>query len=897
MALIHWWPLNGDTKDYGANPKHGSLIDAASVTTTDGKIGKCLTGMTGSQTTAGVTVPNCNLLDEISTEYSASVWFKPKGTHVHYEGAFISSGDWNNKRWTFGISQDNTKIQPLTNGSNSSFIALGKTLTTGQWYHAVTVYKGDKAYLYLDGVLINSVTATAPYQSSATNLTIGRETYANGYFSFNGDINDVRIYDHALSMREIEELYNGCILHYNFEDPYIASATNLLTSVASGGRTTLSNGVITATGENLDTYFYLKLAKTQMVAGETYTLSCDADLPYGTRWRFGLGHQSSSQPNFTIYNGHNRYTFVADSTCAAQSSITMDDILETTLSPRALFTGEATKMYNFQLTKTNYEVPYLGGFDITNSKHNIPDSSGYRNTSTHTNLELSEETTKGILTANFKGSAYTTRASLPSTVQTIAMWVKVDTYPSANQVVFADYGSKLAFGFYNTSYAIITCGSSVRYVSNVKSLWKTGKWNYVVVTKDNSGVFHCYINGTECSYTSSNSWTHNGGYFTVGCRYNSGYTTYFTGKIADIKAYVNPLSLTQVKTEYNSQLRLLNNHSVSAMQVKEITNNMAAKMNEAIFKKSLNTNGVSGYTQGHCKVTLTDDGFRIYRTPNLTQANDGKVMYGGMKLQFLNLGHTRTVSYTNSSTGAAATYSCSDFFQKGHRYRISFHVKGHTHNAPSMGFTNNMGWGGGGLSPSPSNIISTEIGSNFGLDSSGNVVGAEKECFYEFTINDDVYKPCTSAYSSFTLGTMYPSYRDFQLQFEYGTTGANGTDIYITNIVCEDITSGDTYKVDPDSSAAIMNADTFYQKDYKTTPIRFGDSGNIIGTNFVESGTILGVTNIQEKLNSRETSMESLNLNKTETKILNGTIANNTTSTDLVTAAQIKTYIDSILNN
>ena len=183
--------------------------------------------MSGSQTTAGVSVSNCNLLDEISNEYSAAMWIKVHGTHVHYEGAFISSGDWNNKRWTFGINQANNRIQPLTNASNQNYISLGKTLTNDQWYHVVTVYKDGKASLYLDGVLINTITATAPYQSSATNLTIGRETYASGYFSFNGDICDVRIYDHALSIKEVKELSKALMIHYTFNDAYAEPVNNI----------------------------------------------------------------------------------------------------------------------------------------------------------------------------------------------------------------------------------------------------------------------------------------------------------------------------------------------------------------------------------------------------------------------------------------------------------------------------------------------------------------------------------------------------------------------------------------------------------------------------------------------------------------------------------------------
>jgi hypothetical protein len=37
-------------------------------------------------------------------------------------------------------------------------------------------------------------------------------------------------------------------------------------------------------------------------------------------------------------------------------------------------------------------------------------------------------------------------------------------------------------------------------------------------------------------------------------------------------------------------------------------------------------NGLTRYTQAHCQVTLTDDGYRIYRTPNLVHSTAGSVM-------------------------------------------------------------------------------------------------------------------------------------------------------------------------------------------------------------------------------------------------------------------------------
>ena len=71
MSLIHWWPLNGDPRDY-AGGKNGGIVGDATFNSS-GKIGKCLSAGNGTQITAGIRVNNCNLLDEISTEYSAAV--------------------------------------------------------------------------------------------------------------------------------------------------------------------------------------------------------------------------------------------------------------------------------------------------------------------------------------------------------------------------------------------------------------------------------------------------------------------------------------------------------------------------------------------------------------------------------------------------------------------------------------------------------------------------------------------------------------------------------------------------------------------------------------------------------------------------------------------------------
>ena len=186
--------------------------------------------------------------------------------------------------------------------------------------------------------------------------------------------------------------------------------------------------------------------------------------------------------------------------------------------------------------------------------------------------------------------------------------------------------------------------------------------------------------------------------------------------------------------------------------------NLIDPINTALQQKKFQ-DGLTSYTQSNCQVTLTNQGYRIYRPPNKNPTDDGHTMWGGLKLQ-VNTCH---------------------LLEKNHTYIILFKVNGKTSNAiASYGFSNQMGWSGGGLIPNPTNIKSESIPANF---------QGEKECFYKFTVSDDVYKTCTQSYSGFTQGQTYLSYRDFAFGFGYTNTGALGTDLYITNFRMYDITN------------------------------------------------------------------------------------------------------------
>jgi len=96
----------------------------------------------------------------------------------------------------------------LTNSTGADMIRYGATaLQANTWYHVAGVYDaaGGTMTVYLNGQVdagAQAGTVTSTQQDSPENVLIGRR--ANGGYLFNGRVDDVRIYDRALSATEIQ---------------------------------------------------------------------------------------------------------------------------------------------------------------------------------------------------------------------------------------------------------------------------------------------------------------------------------------------------------------------------------------------------------------------------------------------------------------------------------------------------------------------------------------------------------------------------------------------------------------------------------------------------------------------------------------------------------------------
>ena len=240
--------------------------------------------------------------------------------------------------------------------------------------------------------------------------------------------------------------------------------------------------------------------------------------------------------------------------------------------------------------------------------------------------------------------------------------------------------------------------------------------------------------------------------------------------------------------------------------------NMLWNENDGIATKTWK-GGLSKYVQSNCSCTLTDRGYRIYRTPNVNPTDNGNTMWGGF-----------VIRNTDNQFNVNSTYNNRYGFIKGHTYVIAFDIEGISSNAaPDIYWTNGVGWGGGGLNCNPSNVELCVTEADF---------NGKKTCFYKWTLSDDIVKTCTSAYWNYVKGTQYLSYAGFKFGWQYTDTGSMGTDVYITNLRMYDITNILNWKdLIHINKNGIIDCENISEVNDLT---KFNMTGEITSPNFIE---------------------------------------------------------------
>jgi PKD repeat protein len=201
-GLVSWWRAEDNAHDsVGGN--HGTPMNGATYAT--GKDGQAFSfdGVDDY-----VLVPNSPSLNIGAGDFSLTLWANyaavRSGPYGSLANVFIGQdeGSGGNHKWVF-YSADGGLYFHINNSGNTFLGPFAFTPQTGQWYH-LTVTRSAALYsFYVNGTLAGTMTNSTSIPDVNAPLTIGQ---AEGIGYFNGLIDEVKIYNRALSASEVKNL-------------------------------------------------------------------------------------------------------------------------------------------------------------------------------------------------------------------------------------------------------------------------------------------------------------------------------------------------------------------------------------------------------------------------------------------------------------------------------------------------------------------------------------------------------------------------------------------------------------------------------------------------------------------------------------------------------------------
>lgn len=201
-----WIPGTADFRDNGLN--NSSITNTGVTIDANGKIGNCL-----KFNNTGNLIGRPGPLSNDTNDWTFACWMKVNTVHT---GCLFSDRSivdntgiavfYKNTQW---IVDDGVRWQ----------FTPQNAIATNTWYHICVVRKkGIGKYLYINGVLDSSTATTeTPTIVTTEAFAIGNSQSAPTTVTgnqFNGYLNDIRVYDHALSPKEIAEIAKGLVVHY-----------------------------------------------------------------------------------------------------------------------------------------------------------------------------------------------------------------------------------------------------------------------------------------------------------------------------------------------------------------------------------------------------------------------------------------------------------------------------------------------------------------------------------------------------------------------------------------------------------------------------------------------------------------------------------------------------------
>lgn len=205
-SLIGWWSGDGDANDL-AGPNKGTV--QGNITFEPGKVGLAF-NLDGS---SFVTMGNPSALNLTGNQVTISGWIKPRtnAPAIYFGKTHFGANDY--------LLAHGRGLASMVNVNGAEFSVLGYSdfpskgnlyvPRTGEWTHVAMTYDGSTISLYANGKIVGQRPCSGAISRHDVPFNIGGRANDEGTGKFNGLIDEVQVFNRALSADEIEIIFKA----------------------------------------------------------------------------------------------------------------------------------------------------------------------------------------------------------------------------------------------------------------------------------------------------------------------------------------------------------------------------------------------------------------------------------------------------------------------------------------------------------------------------------------------------------------------------------------------------------------------------------------------------------------------------------------------------------------
>ena len=204
-GLVGWWPFDETTglvAPDAAGSNDGRLAGFRAPRWPQGELGRALEFNGATANT--VVVPSAPALNP-AAQISLSAWIYSYTAGSAHTETIIAKGAGSGAQYSLAVARGG--VVRFTLGAAG--LSSETRIVPNSWTHVLASFDGETMHIYLNGEIDpNSLEHSGPIAASESELLIGSTGSATELDTFNGLIDDVRVYSYGLNFASVANLYN-----------------------------------------------------------------------------------------------------------------------------------------------------------------------------------------------------------------------------------------------------------------------------------------------------------------------------------------------------------------------------------------------------------------------------------------------------------------------------------------------------------------------------------------------------------------------------------------------------------------------------------------------------------------------------------------------------------------